>query len=118
MEAVYSKAENVSSWDSGRNTSTFYHVFKLLREWANYEHGGIFSRLYGPGYVKFLDRGMRLLAYSAITTAEVALICAFGIDRFERELRYYGESCEEGVSEGAAHAVDRYEVYQRTLSNF
>jgi hypothetical protein len=118
MEVVYSKAEKISSWDNKRNTSTFYHVFKLLREWANYEHGGIFSRLYGPGYVQFIDRGIRLLAYSAISTAEVALICAFGIDRFERELRHYQKACEEGVSEGASHIIDRYEVYQQALNDF
>jgi len=118
MNAVYSKAKNISTWDNGRDTSTFYHVFKLLREWANYEHGGIFSRLYGPGYIKFIDRAIRLLAYSAISTAEVALICAFGIDKFGRELRYYQESCEKGVSEGAAHVAGRYEIYQRALSDF
>lgn len=118
MTALYSKAEKISTWDSDRNTSTFYHVFKLLREWANYEHGGIFSRLYGPGYIKFIDRAIQLLAYSAISTAEVSTICAFGLDRFERELRYYREACEEGISDSSLYVDDRFEVYQRVLNDF
>lgn len=118
MTALYSKAKNISTWDSDRETSTFFHVFKLLREWANYGHGGIFSRLYGPGYIKFIDRAIQLLTYSAISTAEVAAICAFGFERFERELRYYREACEEGISDGALHVDERFEIYQRALSNF
>lgn len=118
MSALYNKAQNISTWDTDRETSTFFHVFKLLREWANYGHGGIFSRLYGPGYIKFIDRAIQLLTYSAISTAEVATICAFGFDRFERELRYYREACEEGISDGSLHVDERFEIYKRALNNF
>lgn len=118
MTALYSKAKNISTWDADRETSTFFHVFKLLREWANYGHGGIFSRLYGPGYIKFIDRAIQLLTYSAVSTAEVSIICAFGLDRFERELRYYREACEEGISDSSVHVDERFEVYQRVLDDF
>jgi hypothetical protein len=118
MRALYSKAEDINTWDEGRRTSTFLHVFKLLREWANYGHGGIFSRLYGPGFIKFIDRAIQLLTYSAVSTAEVAAICAFGFDRFERELQYYREACEEGISDGSLHVDKRFDIYQRALSNF
>lgn len=103
---------------SSPEPKSFYHMMKILREWASYHHGGIFSRLYGKGYIKYIDTAIRLSSFAALASAEVALICTFGYNRFKKALKTYCEACAEGIADSAAIVNSRNVVYDEVLSGF
>lgn len=95
---------------------TFYDLLHHLRTWANYQHGGIFSRLYGEGYIQMIDEALRLISFTGMTIAEVGLIHAVGLDEMEAEYKSYQESCEAGNVSDAAHFIDRrMAVYEQAF---
>jgi hypothetical protein len=95
---------------------TFYDLLHHLRTWANYQHGGIFSRLYGEGYIQMTDEALRLITFTGMTIAEVGLIQALGLDYIKSEYKSYQESCEAGKVPDAAHFIDRrMHVYEQAF---
>lgn len=115
LESIYESSQK-SSYIQGKTLFTFYDLLKGLREWAQYQQGGIFSRLYGETHIKALDHALRLIAYTALTVAEVALICSFGFNEFENIYSEYKQSCEEGQASDSLYLVyERYEVYRKVF---
>lgn len=113
--------EKIDDIENGASPSTirsFYHVMKFFREWANYEHGGIFSRLYGEGYRKYMDTALRLMSFTAMTISEVALIASFGFDKYRSELELYEEASKVGIQRSSKLPSERCEVYRRALDEF
>lgn len=111
LESIYASSQE-SPYLQDEMLFTFYDLMKGLREWAQYQQGGIFSRLYGETHIKALDHALRLIAYTALAIAEVALICAFGFDEFEGVYSEYRESCEEGQATESLYLVyERFSVY-------
>lgn len=117
MKEQYKALQSLSIWDKSRNIDSFFHVMKLFREWANYGHGGIFSRLYGEGFIRYLDSSLRLLSYSSLALAEVIQILSFGYDSFQREVARYVKSSDMGITDSSKLVEDRFEVYDRALSH-
>lgn len=107
---------NISIEDD--DVEDFYFLMKLLREWANYKHGGLFSLLYGDGYIKAIDRSLRLLSFSALVTAEVATICSFGLDWFREEVSAFHQASKEGAAESSIKVRNRLSAYEQALSTF
>ncbi|TQQ81905.1 hypothetical protein [Halonotius roseus] len=90
---------------------TFYDLLKRLREWAQYQQGGIFNRLYGKTHIKALDHALRLISYTALAIAEVALICAFGFNNFNKVYDEFRKSCREGESYSLRLISERFKIY-------
>lgn len=116
LDQIDSHASSVSSYHGG--PPTLFHIFRILREWASYDHGGIFSRLYGEGYVKYIDAALRLVSFSSMTLAEVLLIAAFGIDAFIQEASAYFESCERGIANSTTMVDYRFNAYLKIFSDW
>lgn len=115
LESIYESSQK-SPYIQGELLFTFYDLLKELREWAQYQQGGIFSRLYGETHIKALDHALRLIAYTALTVAEVALIHNFGFSEFEDIYLEYKESCKEGQSSDSLYLVyERYKVYRKVF---
>lgn len=118
LERIYEEATNIPYFQD-EVLITFYDLLQSLREWAQYHQGGIFSRLYGETHVKALDHALRLLAFTGITVAEVALICGFGIGEFEDVYEEYQTSCFAGnVAESLRLVSRRFQVYKEAFPVF
>lgn len=118
LENIYNETKNIPYFED-EMLITFYDLMKSLREWAQYHQGGIFSRLYGDTHIKALDHALRLLSFTAITIAEVALICAFGISDFEEVYQEYRSSCFTGnVPDSLRNVSRRFEVYRDAFPVF
>jgi hypothetical protein len=118
LESIYTGAKDIPYFQD-EILFTFYDLLQSLREWAQYHQGGIFSRLYGETHIKALDHALRLIAFTGITVAEVALICAFGIDDFEEVYEEYRRSCLAGnVSESLQQVSRRFQVYREVFPVF
>lgn len=113
LSAIHSKALNI--WGEDETFVTFYDLLLKLRQWASYEKGGIFSRLYGEGLRKFIDEALRLITFVGMTIAEVGLIFSIGISEFNRIYTDYKRSCEEGVEDGSALIDRRMDVYSQAF---
>lgn len=118
MTSVYNKITNISTYSSDRSTDTFYHLMKLLREWANYEEGRIFARLHGDGYLKAIDRTLQLLTYSALVTSEVAVIASFGFEEFRSQVEGFHRASTRGITNCADDVLQRNQVYSHVISDF
>jgi len=118
LSNIYEKAKQIPYFEN-KNMITFYDLLQWLREWAQYQRGGIFSRLYGTTHIKAIDDALRLVAYTGIAIAEVAFICSFGLHKFYYIYKQYRESCEAGnVLDSQYFVSNRYDVYSNALSDF
>lgn len=118
LEEIYHETKSIPYFEDEMLIS-FYDLLKSLREWAQYHQGGIFSRLYGDTHIKALDHALRLLSFTGITIAEVALICAFGIGDFEDIYREYRESCYTGdIPDSLWNVSRRFDVYKEAFPVF
>jgi len=116
LSTIHSQASEIT-WEDNQHIITFYDLLLVLRHWANYQNGGIFSRLYGEGYIKSIDEALRLITFTGMTIAEVGIIMARGLDVVEFEYNWYRQSCEEGVSD-ALHLIERrMSVYQQAFDS-
>lgn len=118
IKMIFTQGKKAVPSELQENLCSFYQLMKGIREWANYIRGGILARLYGEGYAKSIDRSLQLLAHSALTTAEVAVITSFGIDEFRQVLTEYQQACEEGFADSHQMVTQRFEVYEQALSDF
>ena len=117
LSSIYSKARDDINWEDGKPVLvTFYDLLLQLRHWANYQEGGIFSRLYGDGYQQFIDEGLRLITFIGMAIAEVGLIYSLGFGRFYSQYKRYARSCREGVEEGIEFIERRMSVYEQAFS--
>jgi hypothetical protein len=117
LSSIYSKAREGINWEDGKPVLvTFYDLLLQLRHWANYQEGGIFSRLYGDGYRQFIDEGLRLITFIGMAIAEVGLIYSLGFGRFYSQYKRYARSCREGVEEGLGLIERRMNVYEQAFS--
>lgn len=118
LSSIYESAKEIPYFED-KNLFTFYDLLQWLREWAQYRQGGIFSRLYGETHIKALDHALRLISYTGVAIAEVALISSFGMDDFEKVFREYEESCSEGnVLDSLRLVSERFEVYEQAFPVF
>lgn len=116
LSSIHSKATEIA-WEDDQHLITFYDLLLMLRHWANYQNGGIFSRLYGEGYMKSIDEALRLITFTGMTIAEVGIIMARGLDELEFGYNWYRQSCDEGVSD-ALHLIERrMNVYQQAFNS-
>lgn len=116
LSTIHSKATEIASEDD-LPLITFYDLLLMLRHWANYQNGGIFSRLYGEGYIKSIDEALRLVTFTGMTIAEVGIIMARGLDDVEFEYDWYRQSCEAGVSDALSLIERRMDVYQQAFDS-
>lgn len=117
LSSIYQKAREKINWQDGAPTMvTFYDLLLHLRYWANYQDGGIFSRLYGEGYRKFIDECLRLITFVGMAIAEVGLIFSLGFRRFSIGYLRYSRSCREGVEDGVNLIKRRMNVYGQAFS--
>lgn len=118
LQAIYNKAKQIPYFED-EVLITFFDLLKSLREWAQYQQGGIFSRLYGETHIKALDHALRIISFTGITVAEVALICSFGIGRFKDVYGEYKDSCLAGdVPNGFEQVSRRLQVYDEAFPVF
>lgn len=94
---------------------TFYDLLKKLREWAQYQQGGIFNRLYGETHIMALDHALRLISYTSLAIAEVALICGFGFNKFNDVYDEFRKSSREGKSHSTNLVYERFSIYRGTF---
>jgi hypothetical protein len=96
---------------------TFFDMLLNLRHWANYNRGGVFSRLYGGGLKFAIDEGLRLITYTGLAIVEVGLIQSLGYETVEDEFLAFEESSTEGV-EGSSHLpAKRFAVYEQAFGD-
>jgi hypothetical protein len=118
LEGIYEEAKTIPYFED-EILITFYDLLKSLREWAQYHQGGIFSRLFGDTHIKALDHALRLLSFTGIAVAEVALICAFGISDFEEVYNEYRNSCYAGnIPDSLRNVSRRVDVYRQAFPVF
>jgi hypothetical protein len=117
LKRIYGKAGNLSTWDENTTAITTYDLLKELRDWANYQRGGILNRLYGETHQQAIDNALRLLSFTSLVIAEVGLIHAFGYETFREEYRAYEESCRAGVEDAANLVRSRFVVYSQAFGD-
>ncbi|MCO8267205.1 hypothetical protein NKF06_11550 [Haloferax sp. AB510] len=116
LEYILDTADSIPDFNRNHVYSLF-DLLKELRHWANYWHGGIFSRLYGQGYKQAIDDALRLLTYTGLATAEVAVITAFGLDELKKMHEEYSHSCELGMMPESYNLSDhRVGIYERAYN--
>lgn len=115
LEDIYNKLENFD-WTNDAGLNTFYDGLLMIRKWANYQHGGVFSRLYGEGYKQAIDEALRLLTYTALAIAEVGIIMAYGWKRFNGMWNVYWANSHAGVADSYSVAKRRVTVYHEAFS--
>ncbi len=114
LEILYDKLEEFD-WTNEAGLNTFYDALLMLRQWANYQHGGVFSRLYGEGLMKFIDEALRLVTFVGLAIAEVGVIKAYSWDRFRGIWHVFAANSSEGIADSTAVAKRRVEVYQQAF---
>lgn len=116
LSSIYSKATEIA-WREDQYFITFYDLLLVLRHWASYENGGIFSRFYGEKYIKSIDEALRLITFTGMTIAEVGVIMARGLDVVKFEYDWYRESCDAGISDALHLIKRRMNIYQQAFSS-
>jgi hypothetical protein len=75
----------------------------------------MFNRLYGGGYKKGIDDALRLISFTALTIAEVAVILALGFDTFEEQMAQYRDSAQEANHNSYKRPQQRLEIYEQAF---
>lgn len=114
LEALYGELEGLD-WTYEAGLNTFYDALLMLREWANYQHGGVFSRLYGEGYKQAIDESLRLTSFTGLAIAEVGTIIAIGWQKFMAMWHVYSANSHAGIADSYAIQKRRVEVYQQAF---
>lgn len=104
-------------WTNENALNTFYDALLMLRQWANYQHGGVFSRLYGDGYKQSIDEALRLVTFTGLAIAEVGIIMAHGWERFNAMWQVFWANAHAGVDDSYDVAKHRVMVYNRVFSD-
>jgi hypothetical protein len=113
LESIYDDAKKIPRFDEDQVYS-FFDLMMKVRHWANYWHGGVFSRLYGDGYKQAIDDAVRLLCFTILSVAEATTIVSFGYQEFSYMQKEYRRSCQRGMMPKSHSLVDRRdEVYEQ-----
>lgn len=114
LSIYHSKLREID-WGEDSVLNTFYDGLLLLRHWANYQHGGVFSRLYGDGYKQAIDEGLRLLSFTGMAIAEVGLIHSLGWQRFRAMYQSFSANSYAGINDSSDMVRRRVEVYMQAF---
>lgn len=110
LESLYESLKEFD-WIYEGGLHTFYDALLMLRQWANYQHGGVFSRLYGEGYIQAIDEALRLLCYTALSIAEIGIIHAIGWNRFLSIWQSFWNNARAGFADSYDIANHRIHIY-------
>lgn len=115
LQSLYEQLQEFE-WTNEAGLNTFYDALLMLRQWANYQHGGVFGRLYGTGYVQAIDEALRLVTFAGLAIAEVGVVAALGWDRFSEVWEVFATNASAGLADSSAVAARRVDVYRRAFS--
>ncbi|WP_224268505.1 hypothetical protein [Haloprofundus salinisoli] len=116
LENLYGQLEEFD-WTNEGGLNTFYDALLMLRAWANYQHGGVFSRLYGEGYIQAIDEALRLLAFTGLAIAETGIILAHGWRRFLVIWQVFWANAYAGIANSYEIARRRLQVYREAFGD-
>ena len=115
LKKIVEALQNIRQQENKQKRMTIPHFLKEFRDWAAYQDGYIFCRLYGQNIKTNLDRALINICSAFLSQVEIILIKLYGLDTITYQYMDLSKKLEQYIGIRNTNLDHRFAIYEKKI---